>query len=434
MELIIKAGGDLSLQQNKGKTCLYKACENGQYDVVHCILKANNDLVNVPSNSGMMPIHIASQEGYNRCVERLIRSGADVNYKDEDGSSALELASLTGHLSVVDTLLLAGADVNIKNNRGRTPLWHAISRDKTNVALRYIYLMAEDTNWRMYIAHCGDKKVYDIRTFLRTLDISKGLLKKKPWDFCPRLYFLPQWKAHYERGHPSATEYRTLELTAESLKHNVPVQHELKLVRGLLDNLDGREFDIVKAIAIDNQGLTYRFSNALSTLTDRHKKFPQLFAKKDWHSMSGPKQRKATLDYLDSRYAIEPWNNDKTVKVLPAAHATKDAIVSSLCSGGFGTVASLDPGWYGQGVYFTTSVRYAAKYSNENVKAIVIALTLPGNTLPVIEDPFGMSSRAGQAIRAGYQSHYVRVDNKGNPCQSDSNTSMDELVIGQGIN
>jgi hypothetical protein len=44
-----------------------------------------------------------------------------------------------------------------------------------------------------------------------------------------------------------------------------------KLTWFQVDKLQGLEFDIVKAVAIDNPGLSGRFSNALNTMADRHK-------------------------------------------------------------------------------------------------------------------------------------------------------------------
>jgi len=60
----------------------------------------------------------------------------------------------------------------------------------------------------------------------------------------------------------------------------------------------------------------------------------------------------------------------------------------NICSTGFATLSVLDAGWYGQGVYFTSSARYAVPYyATKKDPAIIIAYVIPGNIYPVIEHP-----------------------------------------------
>ena len=111
-------------------------------------------------------------------------------------------------------------------------------------------------------------------------------------------------------------------------------------------------------------------------------------------------------------------------------HGTREDAAFRVMEGGFGTVAGLDDGYYGRGMYFTSDLRYANMYAKEidaksqpGVKVFLIAAVLPGNTYPVTEQPFvsekegGKGMRKlnplgllGQACKAGYQSHYTVVD------------------------
>ena len=49
-------------------------------------------------------------------VERLLRSGSDVNEKDGGGSTALMWAAMHGHTEIADLLVRSNADVNVKDN------------------------------------------------------------------------------------------------------------------------------------------------------------------------------------------------------------------------------------------------------------------------------------------------------------------------------
>jgi len=66
----------------------------------------------------------------------------------------------------------------------------------------------------------------------------------------------------------------------------------------------------------------------------------------------------------------------------------------------------------------------------------LICLIIPGNTLPVIENPNDDAvSLKGEHIVGGYQSHYVIVNRKGYPLTSEdyenNEVQYDEIVIAQ---
>ncbi len=49
-------------------------------------------------------------------VERLLRSGADINQKDSYGDTAMMYAAYKGHIEIAELLARSNADVNVKNN------------------------------------------------------------------------------------------------------------------------------------------------------------------------------------------------------------------------------------------------------------------------------------------------------------------------------
>jgi len=103
-----------------------------------------------------------------------------------------------------------------------------------------------------------------------------------------------------------------------------------------------------------------------------------------------------------------------------------------ICSTGFAYLSSIDEGWYGKGVYFTSSARYATPYfAVKQDPTIIIALVLPGNTYPVTEHPKEVNNIIGQALKSGFQSHYVVTSKAGYPIQHPTEKCYDELVISQ---
>lgn len=83
------------------------------------------------SSDGSAALHIAVSETVNAAtiIQRLLKSGANVNAKDEEGQTPLHLLMHEARraLSCMDVLLCNGADVNARDNSSRTPLHLASS-------------------------------------------------------------------------------------------------------------------------------------------------------------------------------------------------------------------------------------------------------------------------------------------------------------------
>ena len=96
------------------------------------------------------------------------------------------------------------------------------------------------------------------------------------------------------------------------------------------------------------------------------------------------------------------------------AQGTSGDAAWAIAQGGFGVTASQDAGWFGKGIYFTSELKYAEKYSelaaqqHNKRAAIVISAVITGNPFPVIEHPFqDANSFLGKTCQIGYQSHCV---------------------------
>jgi len=57
------------------------------------------------------------------------------------------------------------------------------------------------------------------------------------------------------------------------------------------------------------------------------------------------------------------FNDGEKAFVLPVVQGTSENAAFRIIKNGFGTVASLDDGYYGLGMYFTSSFKYSSRYA-----------------------------------------------------------------------
>ena len=103
-----------NLNENKG-TMLHFTVRSKHDKCVEVLLESGAD-VNWRDDSTFTPLVRAAEYGYVYGVQRLIQAGADVNRRGEDNKTALMLAGSEGYDKCVELLLDAGADVNVWTN------------------------------------------------------------------------------------------------------------------------------------------------------------------------------------------------------------------------------------------------------------------------------------------------------------------------------
>ncbi|XP_065584372.1 caskin-1-like, partial [Artemia franciscana] len=114
---------------------LHVAAWTGNTQTVECLLKSGPD-INIRNNYGETPLYLAALKGHTETVECLIQSGADLNINCRGGKSPLHVAAWKGesplhktawkgHTQTVECLLKYGAYVNSKDKDGMTALHYA---------------------------------------------------------------------------------------------------------------------------------------------------------------------------------------------------------------------------------------------------------------------------------------------------------------------
>ncbi|KFV20012.1 Putative ankyrin repeat domain-containing protein 31, partial [Tauraco erythrolophus] len=82
-----------------GETLLHKAVDHQDLDLVRNIIKAGGN-VNVQDHAGWTALHAASLEGFYEIANELLKAGADVNARGDEQITPLQDAVEKGHYKV----------------------------------------------------------------------------------------------------------------------------------------------------------------------------------------------------------------------------------------------------------------------------------------------------------------------------------------------
>lgn len=214
----------------------------------------------------------------------------------------------------------------------------------------------------------------------------------------------------------------------------------------MIELLGGQGSQIKVAFDIEDPEYLSMFEGNRKQLFQQQQNAPAKFQSHDYLELKGSERRQKYLGLLEKRYqpSLELLGEGENIKggkkaeecktkVIIQAHGTSESTGWMIAQGGFGIAPSLDAGWYGEGIYFTSRLEYAIDYCNRFVKSVlVISIVNPGNAFPVIERPDDpKEGLKGSKCRGGYQSHYC-VTGKGVYPVSEGNLmddSRDEVVV-----
>jgi len=110
-KLLISYGADPNAQHATMKCCaLHLAASNEYHDIIQLLVEAGAK-VDCEDPRGYTPLGMAGTEGYNKCVEMLLKAGADPNHRAHfDQSTAIFHCAAKNRVGVVKILLEYGAD------------------------------------------------------------------------------------------------------------------------------------------------------------------------------------------------------------------------------------------------------------------------------------------------------------------------------------
>lgn len=91
MEMIIKAGADLTHAEQDGDTALHFAADKNNVEAANLLLEKGID-INTTDKHGWTALHIAAREGHREIVQFLIDRNIDIEKKESKGRTAREIA------------------------------------------------------------------------------------------------------------------------------------------------------------------------------------------------------------------------------------------------------------------------------------------------------------------------------------------------------
>eukprot|EP01036_Dinobryon_divergens_P036218 gene36218-47108_t len=92
LQLCIDNGGDITSATHRLRTPLWLSAFNGADETMAYIVGLEKVDLNKPNREGMTPLIIATINGHVKCVQLLIKAGADLNIKMPNGWSAIAIA------------------------------------------------------------------------------------------------------------------------------------------------------------------------------------------------------------------------------------------------------------------------------------------------------------------------------------------------------
>uniref|UniRef100_A0A8C9QSR1 Tonsoku-like protein n=1 Tax=Scleropages formosus TaxID=113540 RepID=A0A8C9QSR1_SCLFO len=111
-------------RNEKGETCLHRACIEGNVKQVQYLLEQGHPL-NPRDYCGWTPLHEACNHGHHEIVALLLDRGANINDPGGplcEGVTPLHDALSCGHFQVARLLVERGASVTLRNSKGEMPL------------------------------------------------------------------------------------------------------------------------------------------------------------------------------------------------------------------------------------------------------------------------------------------------------------------------
>ncbi|KAL4231203.1 Fibronectin type 3 and ankyrin repeat domains protein 1 [Mactra antiquata] len=126
---------------------LHKALNRQDMELLEKIIESGDVNIDVPDKYGFTPLMQASNKGYERCVDLLLKRGAEVDAQNDAGKTALMFACYSGHLDCVKILREHNASYTHYDRGGSAPIHWAV--DGGNVKLLdWIIADGADVNLR----------------------------------------------------------------------------------------------------------------------------------------------------------------------------------------------------------------------------------------------------------------------------------------------
>ena len=143
VQFLLECGADLNIKTSEGFTPLLLAAARSHTNVVQMLIDHGSDFKSdINIRGGRFEdslLHLGARCAQENFLEFLIKSGLDINVKNNTGSTPLHTAAENGHFEIVTFLLENGGNVNSVDLDKNTPLHVAVQR--MNVSIETIKIL-----------------------------------------------------------------------------------------------------------------------------------------------------------------------------------------------------------------------------------------------------------------------------------------------------
>ncbi|XP_033096744.1 ankyrin repeat and SAM domain-containing protein 3-like [Anneissia japonica] len=101
---LLQQGAKIDERDMKGWTALFYATNAGHQTMVQFLLDSGSQANVVDFLLGITPLMMASAEGHEIIVNKLLEHGVDIEYKNSKGDTARSLAIVNGHMKIVSLI------------------------------------------------------------------------------------------------------------------------------------------------------------------------------------------------------------------------------------------------------------------------------------------------------------------------------------------
>ncbi|XP_062428739.1 ankyrin repeat domain-containing protein 6 isoform X2 [Rhea pennata] len=115
VQILLKAGCDLDIQDDGDQTALHRAAVVGNTDVIATLIQEGCAL-DRQDKDGNTALHEACWHGFSQSAKLLVKAGANVLARNQAGNTPLHLACQNSHSQSTRVLLLGGSRADLKNN------------------------------------------------------------------------------------------------------------------------------------------------------------------------------------------------------------------------------------------------------------------------------------------------------------------------------
>eukprot|EP01128_Nolandella_sp_AFSM9_P007429 TRINITY_DN4068_c0_g1_i1.p1 TRINITY_DN4068_c0_g1~~TRINITY_DN4068_c0_g1_i1.p1 ORF type:complete len:338 (+),score=103.87 TRINITY_DN4068_c0_g1_i1:1084-2097(+) len=143
---------------------LHEAVRQHDPSIVDIILKAGAD-VNIQTDGGKTPLHCAAQEEQPEIFDMLVAKRAKASIHNDADTTLLHFAASVDSRTIMEKSLAQKVDPNSRNRNGKTPLHVAVEKNNLDSIRLLLNAGADKTirdGWNRLAEECGKVSAYNL--------------------------------------------------------------------------------------------------------------------------------------------------------------------------------------------------------------------------------------------------------------------------------